>query len=88
MKYYVEFTITAKKDLKKLDKHTAAFLTGWIRKNLEGCEDPRRHGKPLTGNHSGEWRYRIGDYRAIAQIEDERIIILIMTIRHRREVYR
>ncbi len=53
MKYYVEFTITAKKDLKKIDKNTAAFLTGWIRKNLEGCEDPRRHGKPLTGNHSG-----------------------------------
>lgn len=88
MTYHVAFTATAKKDLKELDKHTTSFLLGWIRKNLEGCEDPRRHGKALTANHAGEWRYRIGDYRVIVRIEDERIVILIITIRHRREVYR
>ncbi len=87
MGYKVRFTKHALKDLKKLDKQTAALILGWIRKNLEGCENPRQHGKGLTANRSGEWRYRVGDYRILAQIQDEAVIILIVSVGHRRDVY-
>lgn len=87
MIYQVLFTERAKKDLKKMDRHTAALILGWIRKNLENCEDPRRHGKPLTANHSGEWRYRVGDYRILAEIQDQTVTILVLTVGHRREIY-
>lgn len=87
MKYSVEFTDRALRDLKKLDRHTAALILGWIRKNLEGCENPRIHGKGLTANRSGQWRYRVGDYRLLAEIEDDKIRILILNVGHRREVY-
>ena len=85
--YRVELTKAALKSLKKLDKPTAAMILGWIRKNLEGCEDPRRHGKALVGNRAGTWRYRAGDYRIIAEIEDDRVLILVLEIGHRREIY-
>ena len=87
MKYKVEFSQRALKELKKLDRHTAALILGWIRKNLEGCENPRLHGKCLTANQSGKWRYRVGDYRLLAEIQDNKIIILILNIGHRREIY-
>lgn len=87
MTYHVEFTDKAKKELKKFDNSTRLMIVAWIRKNLEGCLNPRQHGKGLAANHKGKWRYRIGDYRLICDIDDERIIILILTIGHRREVY-
>ncbi|MCQ2082622.1 MAG: type II toxin-antitoxin system RelE/ParE family toxin [Lachnospiraceae bacterium] len=76
------------KNDKKLDKPTAALITGWIRKNLEGCGDPRIHGKCLTANKSGQWRYRVGDYRIIADINDDTVVILILNIGHRSNVYK
>lgn len=88
MKYKVKFTEAALKELKKLDKHTASLILGWIRKNLEDCENPRAHGKALTANHCGKWRYRVGDYRILAEIQDEEIIILILTVGHRRDIYK
>ena len=87
MKYRVVFTEKSKKELKKLDKHTASLIIGWIEKNLEGCENLRQHGKGLTANRSGQWRYRVGNYRLIAEIEDDKIIILILSIGHRRDIY-
>lgn len=87
MKFRVEFSKDALKELKKLDKHTAAMIIGWIRKNLDGCENPRQHGKGLTANRSGQWRYRVGDYRLLADIQDNRIVILILHVGHRSEVY-
>ncbi len=87
MRYMVEFTQRALKDLKKLDRHTVALILGWIRKNLEGCENPRLYGKGLTANRSGQWRYRVGDYRLLAEIEDNKITILILNIGHRRDIY-
>ncbi len=87
MSYHVVFSKAALRQLKKLDKATAALLLGWIRKNLEGCADPRVHGKGLTANRSGQWRYRVGDYRLIAEIEDDRLIILMLNVGHRREIY-
>ena len=85
--YNVKFTQRALKDLKKLDKQTAALILGWVRKNLEGCENPRQHGKGLTSNRSGQWRYRVGDYRLLAEIKDNVVTILILNVGHRRDVY-
>lgn len=85
--YHVVFTNEAKNELKKLDRYTAMLLTAWVRKNLEGCSDPRQHGKGLTANRSGHWRYRVGDYRLVAEINDDTITILILTVGHHRDVY-
>ena len=87
MKYRVELTDRLIKQLKKLDKHISALIIGWIEKNLEGCENPRVHGKGLTANRTGQWRYRIGDYRLICEIKDEEVLILVLEVGHRREIY-
>ena len=88
MKYSVTYTKQAVKELQKLDKPTRALIIGWIEKNLVGCENPRAHGKGLTANHSGKWRYRIGDYRLLADIQDDQVVILILQVGHRREIYK
>ena len=88
MSYSVEYTERAIKELKKLDRYTRQIIYAWIGKNLVGCEDPRRQGKRLTANHSGQWRYRIGDYRLICKIKDEELIILALSVGHQREVYK
>ena len=87
MTYRVRFTEAARKELKKLDKPTAALIMAWVKKNLEGCSNPRQHGKGLTANRSGQWRYRVGDYRLLAEIQEDEIIILILNIGHRRDIY-
>ena len=86
--YRVETTPRFDREFKKLDRYTQRMVTAWIDKNLEGCIDPRAHGKGLTASRSGQWRYRIGDYRLICEIEDAKLVILAMTVGHRSEVYR
>ena len=88
MIYHVEFTKSVLKELKKLDRVTASLIIGWIRKNLEGCENPRIHGKGLTADKAGLWRYRVGEYRIIAQIQDEKVTIIVVNIGHRRDIYK
>ncbi len=85
--YSVRYEKNAQKALKKMDKHLARLILSWISKNLEGNEFPRSHGKGLIGNKSGQWRYRIGDYRLIANIDDDTITILMLEIGHRRDIY-
>lgn len=87
MKYTVEYTKRAIKQLKKLDRQTSALILGWIEKNLVNCENPKQFGKGLTANRKGEWRYRIGDYRLICNINDNELIILALSIGHRRDIY-
>lgn len=87
MRYTVETTDQFEREFRKLDKYTQRMLKAWIQKNLMNCEDPRARGKGLTANRSGQWRYRIGDYRLICQIEDDRLVILALSVGHRREVY-
>lgn len=87
MTYQVETTVRFEKEFKKLDKYTQRIIKSWIGKHLEGCCNPRIHGKGLTANRSGQWRYRIGDYRLICEIHDEQLIILAITLGHRREIY-
>ena len=86
MKYRVETTPRFEKEFRKLDRYTQRMLKAWIDKNLVDCADPRAHGKGLTANRSGQWRYRIGDYRLLCLIEDEELVILALTVGHRREV--
>ena len=87
MQYKVVFSKKAKKQLKKLDKHISALILGWLEKNIQGCENPRVHGKGLVENKSGQWRYRVGDYRIICEIKDSEVLILVLSIGHRREIY-
>lgn len=86
MRYEVEFTPRFEKDFRKLDRYTQKMLKAWIEKNLVHCENPRIHGKGLTANRSGQWRYRIGDYRIICQIDDGNLIILALTVGHRKNI--
>ena len=88
MTYSVETTTRFDREFKKLDRYTQKMIKAWIEKNLVGCSDPRVHGKGLTSNRSGQWRYRIGDYRIICSIEDDKLIILALSIGHRKEIYK
>ena len=86
--YEVTFEKGAQKTLKKVDKHQSLLIMGWIQKNLVNCTDPIKQGKGLTANRSGEWRYRIGDYRLISDINDEIVTILMLEIGHRKDIYK
>ena len=87
MTYDVETTARFDREFKKLDRYTQRMIKAWIEKNLVGCSDPRQYGKGLTANRSGQWRYRIGDYRLICEIQDTQLIILALSVGHRRNVY-
>ena len=87
MKYSAEYSKKALKQLRKLDRPIRTRIHNWVLEHLEGCENPRLYGKALTGSLSGSWRYRVGAYRLLADIYDDRILILITEIGHRSEVY-
>jgi mRNA interferase RelE/StbE len=84
----IEFLPEAAKELKKLDRTAAARIVKTLEQRIAVLDDPRTIGSALTGDYVGYWRWRIGDYRVVAQIEDERIVILVVRVAHRREVYR
>jgi mRNA interferase RelE/StbE len=85
----IEFDDAAKQDLAKLDKENARRITKFLRERLAERSDPRSIGEALKGTKLGElWRYRVGDYRIIAAIEDETVRVLVVRIGNRREIYR
>ncbi|MCZ2491908.1 type II toxin-antitoxin system RelE family toxin [Dellaglioa carnosa] len=87
-KYELRFSDKASKNLKKLDKHQAKLIRDWLYINVDGTEDPYSHGKGLTSNLSGLlWRYRVGDYRVICEIEDDILIVTVINIGHRKQIY-
>ncbi|MBR1847484.1 MAG: type II toxin-antitoxin system RelE/ParE family toxin [Bacilli bacterium] len=86
-RYALVYSKEALKDLKKLDNSVSRVIYAWLKKNIDGCSDPRIHGKGLTANRSGQWRYRVGNYRIICKIEDDKVIVLVLTIGHRSTVY-
>nr|WP_300001800.1 type II toxin-antitoxin system RelE/ParE family toxin [Tissierella sp.] len=86
--YKVRLEKLAQISLKKMDQNDAKIIMSWISKNLVNCEDPYVHGKSLQGDFKGKWRYRVGNYRLIANINNDNIIILILVIGHRREIYK
>ena len=87
MNFTVRISDIALKQLSKLDKPIQKLILSWLNKNLQGCVNPRIKGKGLVGNHSGEWRYRVGDYRIIADIRDTELIVLVIAVGHRKSVY-
>lgn len=87
MKYKIVFSEKALNQLKKIDKHIIALIIGWLEKNVDGSENPRVHGKGLVENKSGLWRYRIGDYRLICEIQDKEVVVLVLEVGHRKEIY-
>jgi len=88
MIYELKYEARAVKQIKKLDPATRNLIKSWIEKNLLNTDNPRQHGKGLTGSLSQYWRYRVGDYRILAEINDAEIIIIIVEIGHRRDIYR
>lgn len=85
--YTLKYSERAMKQLTKLDKSTQKLILTWVAKNLENCDNPRIKGKGLTANRSGEWRYKVGSYRIICDIRDKELIILALSIGHRRNIY-
>ncbi|MDY5123937.1 MAG: type II toxin-antitoxin system RelE/ParE family toxin [Treponema sp.] len=82
----VIFADKARKEFLKLDKPIQKQIQTFIVK-LQGLEDPRSSGKALVGNLAGRWHYRVGDYRLVCEIDDEKIIITILRIGHRKNIY-
>lgn len=87
MAWRIDFTKAADKALRKLDRPTAGRVLVEL-EEIAKLGDPRSRGKALTGNLAGLWRYRVGDYRVVCDIEDGVLVILVVDVAHRREVYR
>ena len=89
MAFDIEFDPDALKDLKKLDRPIQQRLVGFLRQRIATLENPRELGEALTGARLGNyWKYRVGDWRIICDIQDTRIVVRVLRIGNRREVYR
>ena len=88
MAWTIEFLPDAVKELKKLDRSVARRIITTLEERIATLDDPRTLGSALTGDHAGYWRWRVGDYRVVARIEDERVVIIVVRVAHRREGYR
>ena len=88
MAWTIEYTETAIKQLRKLDKHVRRRILDVMDERIATLEQPRSTGKALTGPLGELWRYRIGDYRVVCDIQDEAICILVLEVGHRRDIYR
>jgi mRNA interferase RelE/StbE len=83
-----EVSERARKQLKKLGHAAQIEIISYLEKRLQGKENPRRFGKPLVGDLAGLWRYRVGSYRIICMIEDEKLIVLLVAVGDRKNIYR
>lgn len=88
MAWTVKLSDDAKRDLSKLDKSVQKRIVAFLQERIQSADNPRTSGKALQGNLSGVWRYRVGDYRLLCRIEDGELLILVIEIGHRKEVYR
>lgn len=88
MAWKVEYSKEAVRQLRKMDPTDSKRVRDWMRRNIDGCDDPRVHGKGLTANRSGEWRYRVGNWRVLAYLNDGVVTVEVFRVMHRREVYR
>ena len=89
MKHYrLVYSRDFQKIFKKLDPSVQKLVASYIKHNLENTDNPRIHGKDLVGDKKGLWRYRIGNYRLIVEIQDDVLIVLILTFGHRKEIYK
>lgn len=88
MKYRVVYEREAIKSFSKIDKKQQILIISWIEKNLLDTDNPKKHGKALKGNLKNYWRYRVGNYRILADIDDNQIKIIIVNIGHRKDIYK
>ncbi len=85
----IELEASAKKDLAALDKPVAKRIVTFLQERVASLEDPRSIRQALKGSKLGEsWKYRVGDYRILCEIQDQKLIVLVLRIGHRREIYR
>jgi mRNA interferase RelE/StbE len=84
----IEITRTATKQITKLDRKAQESIVNFLRERLSPADNPRQWGKALQGEKRGLWRYRVGDYRLICDIQDVRMTILVLELGHRKDVYR
>ncbi len=87
MSYKVSLSDKAEDDFARLDKSVQKQIFKYLKK-LEEREDPRSLGEQLQANLSSFWKYRVGDYRLVAEIQEGKLIVLVLVIAHRREVYK
>ena len=88
MAWKIEFTATAKKQLERLPPTLSHRLVIWLKDRILTTHNPRLWGEPLRGHLKHQWRYRVGDYRILCEIQDSLVTVRVVTIGHRREVYR
>ncbi len=89
MGWAIEFDEAAKKELARLDRQVARRLLYYLTQRVISLKDPRSVGQALKGSKLGEfWKYRVGDFRIIASIQDQKMIILVLRVGNRREIYR
>ena len=88
MAWTIEYTDTAKGQLRKLDKQTARRIVDFMDERIAALDDPRSSGKALSGPLGALWRYRVGDCRVICDIQDGALRVLVVQVGNRREVYR
>ena len=87
MAWTIEVSDIAEKQLRKLDRPVQKRLIDWLDDRINGCKNPRHFGEPLRGDMAGLWRYRVGDYRIICEIQEQQLVVLALAIGHRRGVY-
>jgi mRNA interferase RelE/StbE len=83
----VEFDDAAAKELRKLDRQVQQEILRYLRERIATGEDPRRFGKPLARGLAGLWRYRVRDYRIICNIEEGKLLVLVVRVAHRKDIY-
>jgi mRNA interferase RelE/StbE len=81
----IEISRTAERQIKKLDGPDQEAIVRFLRDRLKSTDNPRQWGKPLHGDRRGLWRYRVGDFRLICDIRDERIAVLVLEVAHRKD---
>jgi len=85
--WQIKFTETAKKQLAKLDQQTQKEILQYLKGKIGTDEDPRRFGASLRRELAGRWKYRIGSYRLICEIQDEIVVVLVLMVGHRSKIY-
>ncbi len=88
MAWTIEYTETARRELRKIDKPVARRILDFLDNRVAKQDDPRKLGRALSGPLGNLWRYRVGDYRVICNIQHQTVTVLVLRIGHRREVYR
>ena len=87
MTWKIEWDDRARKELRKLDFSVQKEILNYLHFRISGSNNPRQFGQNLSGNKSGLWRYRIGNYRLICKFEEHNFIVLVVGVGHRKEVY-